>query len=149
MTTAMTETETFVRCDAGHLHWGQNGAAGLLLAHIDASGVLRVMLHHRAAGTHNAGTYGWPGGAIEDHESALTAAYREADEETGLTDLPGPVDMFVLSHGGWSYTTLLVHVDERYAAEDMWEGESVWVTVDEARRLPLVPGALAAIDGLF
>jgi 8-oxo-dGTP diphosphatase len=45
----------------------------------------RVLLGRRASGSYRAGTWCLPGGFIEYHEDFLSAAIREAREETGLT----------------------------------------------------------------
>ncbi len=42
------------------------------------------MLQHRAAWTHEGGTWALPGGARDSHEDAVAAALREAVEEATL-----------------------------------------------------------------
>jgi len=139
----------FVRCDAGHRHYGEHGAAGLLLAHTDALGTTRVLLHHRGQGTHHAGTWGWPGGAVKGGETAEAGARREAFEETGYLGFPAASASYRLDHGGWAYTTFLVRVPRLFEADSTWEGETAWLTFAEAIALPLVPGAKAALVNLF
>ncbi|MEV7552435.1 NUDIX domain-containing protein [Amycolatopsis sp. NPDC089917] len=94
----------FVRCDHGHLHWGLNGAAGLLLSD-PARGVL---LQRRAWWVHHGRTWALPGGAVEAGESAREAATREAHEEA---DIPParvrPLSASHVDHGNWRYTTIL------------------------------------------
>ena len=48
----------WVVCSLGHRHWGRFGAAGILITDGDA-----VVLQHRAAWTHEGGTWAVPGGA--------------------------------------------------------------------------------------
>lgn len=94
-------------CRRGHRHWGRFGAAGILITDGE-----RVILQHRAAWTHEGGTWAVPGGARERHEDAVSAALREAVEETTLRTgdvRPGP--RWVDDHGGWSYTTVLARAD--------------------------------------
>lgn len=93
----------WVRCSFGHRHWGRFGAAGLLIT--DGS---RVLLQHRSAWTHEGDTWAVPGGARDSHEEPITAALREAAEETSL-DLEAitPFGEWVDDHGGWSYITIL------------------------------------------
>lgn len=93
----------WAHCDLGHRHWGLFGAAGVLVTRED-----HVLLQHRAAWTHEGGTWSIPGGARDSHEDPVTAALREASEETTL--LPAeliPYAEWVDEHGGWSYTTVL------------------------------------------
>jgi 8-oxo-dGTP pyrophosphatase MutT (NUDIX family) len=93
----------WARCALGHLHWGRYGAAGVLI-----SDGRRVMLQHRAAWTHEGDTWAVPGGARDSHESAVTAALREAAEETDVDlNRVQPFREWVDDHGGWSYTTVL------------------------------------------
>src|SRR4051812_42191040 len=89
----------WVRCASGHRHWGRFGAAGLLVrAGADtadpfdsgnpgtpanaAEGRPLILLQHRALWSHHGGTWGLPGGARDPGETAITAALREAAEET-------------------------------------------------------------------
>jgi 8-oxo-dGTP pyrophosphatase MutT (NUDIX family) len=93
----------WVRCSIGHRHWGRFGAAGLLIT--DGR---RVLLQHRAAWTHEGDTWAVPGGARDSHEDPISAALREAAEETSLDpDAIAPFGEWVDDHGGWSYTTIV------------------------------------------
>jgi 8-oxo-dGTP diphosphatase len=139
----------WVRCAAGHRHWGRHGAAGLLLR--DRAGSRdRVVLQHRAWWSHQGDTWGVPGGARDSDETAVAAALREAGEEAGIAPAAvRPTGLLVDDHGGWSYGTVLaepagpaVPVDPRPTG-----GESTdvrWVDVDAVPVLPLHPGFAAA-----
>ncbi len=135
----------WVRCARGHRHWGRHGAAGLLLHAVDDSGVVRVLLQHRAPWSHHGDTWGLPGGARDSHEDGVAAALREAAEEAGLD----PVGLrtrhtVVDDHGGWSYTT--VHADTPWPLATSPDRESValeWVPVDEVGDRHLHPGFAA------
>lgn len=60
-------------------------AAVLILVHAGNDGQAQLILIERAGGDHvHAGQISLPGGAIEDGESAIEAALREANEEVGL-----------------------------------------------------------------
>jgi 8-oxo-dGTP pyrophosphatase MutT (NUDIX family) len=65
---------------------GRRQAAVLVLIHPDpATGAAQVVLVERSAGDHrHAGQISFPGGALEEGESAVEAALREAAEEVGL-----------------------------------------------------------------
>src|SRR5258707_9510658 len=95
-------------CGLGHRHWGRFGAAGLLAyapgrpdgtgradlagradrpgpadlaGPADGGGQTCVLLQRRSWGGNHGGTWGPPGGARDSHESAVTGAFREAEEE--------------------------------------------------------------------
>ncbi|EZP29407.1 NUDIX domain-containing protein [Microbacterium oleivorans] len=135
--------DAWVITDAGEKYWGRFGAAGLL-AHDRERGVL---LQHRVAWSHHGGTWGIPGGARHQGESATDAAMRESHEEAGV---PGeallPRFTSVLDLDVWSYTTLVADVvrpfepviadPESYALE--------WVPLDQVDSLPLHPGFSAS-----
>ena len=92
-------------CGLGHRHWGRVGAAGLLLRPAAGGSVL---LQLRAPWSHHGDTWGLPGGARDEHETAVEAAVREAAEETSLDPTTvRPEAAYVDDHGGWSYTTVV------------------------------------------
>jgi 8-oxo-dGTP diphosphatase len=99
----MGDGNGWVYCSYGHQHWGRYGAAGLLIT--DGT---RVLLQHRAAWTHEGDTWAVPGGARDSHEDPITAALREAAEETSLDPTAvTPFEEVVDDHGGWSYVTIV------------------------------------------
>lgn len=134
----------WVRCARGHRHWGRFGACGLLLTDAAAT---RVVLQHRAAGTHEGDTWAVPGGARDSNEDYVDAALREAAEEAGVPPAQvSPIGWRHVDHGGWSYTTVVARavgaVDVRAVN---WESEQVrWYPVDHVAGLPLHPGFAAA-----
>jgi 8-oxo-dGTP pyrophosphatase MutT (NUDIX family) len=133
--------DAWVQAPDGRTFWGTFGAAGLLVH--DARGVL---LQHRVEWSHFGGTWGLPGGARHEGESAVRAALREAQEEAGV-----PADAVeleftsVLDLGFWSYTTVGVRATSRFDAV-IGDAESVelrWIPLDEVESLPLHPGFAA------
>lgn len=102
-----------------------------------------VLLQHRVAWSHFGGTWGLPGGALHENESAIIGALREAQEEAGVPDgAVRPRFTSVLDLGVWSYTTVIADV---VAAFDpvISDPESValeWVPVDEVESRQLHPG---------
>ncbi|WP_027506229.1 NUDIX hydrolase [Rhodococcus sp. UNC23MFCrub1.1] len=127
----------------GSRHWGRHGAAGLLLRAPTGSAGSVVLLQHRAAWSHQGGTWALPGGARDSHESAVHAAVREAGEEAGITDdLLTVRDEHVtkVEDSGWSYTTVIA--DAERELDTVPNGESTelrWVAEHEVDSLPLHP----------
>lgn len=128
-------------CSCGGRHWGRFGAAGLLVTDGE-----RVLLQHRAVWTHQGGTWGVPGGARDSHEAPVTAALREAGEETTLDlDEVTPYAELVDEHGQWSYTTIVARtrVTGAVAATNHESTAIQWWPIDEVPRLELHPGFAA------
>lgn len=131
----------------GRKFWGRFGAAGLLV-HDAARGVL---LQHRALWSHHGGTWGLPGGARHDGESAVDAALREANEEAGV-----PADAVrvrfetVLDLGFWSYTTVVAEATSRFdpVISDPESIDLQWVPARQVGELLLHPGFAASWPGL-
>lgn len=138
--------------DDGAHYWGRHGAAGLLLRAPRPDGSLAVLLQHRAAWSHQGGTWGLPGGARDSHETVEQAAVREAHEEAGLsadqlTVRTSVVTAEVPGTGGpaWTYTTVIA--DARTEVATVLNRESAelrWVAEDEVTELPLHPGFAAS-----
>jgi 8-oxo-dGTP pyrophosphatase MutT (NUDIX family) len=128
-----------VIAESGEKYWGRFGAAGLL-AYDPARGIL---LQHRVSWSHFGGTWGLPGGALHEGESAIGGAIREAQEEAGVPD--GAVRArftSILDLGIWSYTTVVADVQVPFDPV-ISDPESValeWVPVDEVDARPLHPG---------
>lgn len=150
----------WVDCGCGQRHWGRHGAAGLLLARACGSVPLppersfrwEVLLQLRAPWTHQGGSWALPGGARDSHEDAVTAALREAGEETGIRAddvrvvgvVPGA------DHGDWSYTYVLALAGRhREPLTRNAESEELrWLATADVPRLPLHPAFAAAWPGL-
>ena len=130
----------WVECELGHQHWGRHGAAGLLLRSQNL-----VLLQHRSERVANGSTWSIPGGARDSHESAVEAALRETQEETGIPAAAVEVVAEHLDdHGGWSYTTVVA--DARLPPADIplspnWEAAELrWVSTADVPLLLLHPG---------
>ena len=131
--------DAWVYSPDGRKFWGRFGAAGLLVHH-PARGIL---LQHRAVWSHFGDTWGLPGGARHENESALDAALREAREEAGV-----PAHLMQLKFtsrfdlGFWSYTTVVVEATEIFEPV-ISDQESIalrWVPADAVELLALHPG---------
>ena len=138
----MGDGDGWVRCAQGHRHWGRFGAAGLLLA-----GERGAMLQHRAAWTHEGGTWGVPGGARDSHEDVVTTALREAAEEAAVdASAVAPLGWWREDHGGWSYTTVVAH-PRRAVDPYATNAESIeirWWATEQVGGLPLHRGFAAS-----
>lgn len=131
----------------GRRFWGTFGAAGLLV-HSARRGVL---LQHRAEWSHFGGTWGLPGGARHEGESAVDGAMREANEEAGVPpDAVHVVFTTVLDLRWWSYTTVVARAarDFEPVIGDAESLELRWVGLDDVQALPLHPGFATAWPGL-
>lgn len=127
----------FARCAQGHTHWGRFGAAGLL-AHHDG----HVLLQHRAKLTIGGGTWGVFGGARDRGEEPVTAALREAAEESTLDVSRVTVHGLVHDdHGSWAYDTVVGTVPELADVRPAsWETrDAAWAPVDEVEGYELFP----------
>ena len=139
--------DAWVIAESGEKYWGRFGAAGLL-AFDPARGIL---LQHRVSWSHFGGTWGLPGGALHEGETAIVGAIREAQEEAGVPD--GAVRarfISVLDLEIWSYSTVIADVQVPFDPV-ISDPESValeWVPVDEVATRPLHPGFGAAWPAL-
>ena len=133
--------------ESGERYWGRFGAAGLLA--VDP--VRGILLQHRVSWSHFGGTWGLPGGALHEGESAIVGAIREAQEEAGVPDeAVRPRFTSVLDLGIWSYTTVIADVQNAFEPV-ISDPESValeWVPVDGVDARPLHPGFGAAWPAL-
>ena len=131
----------------GRRFWGTFGSAGLLLVNREVG----VLLQHRAGYSHFGGTWGIPGGARHEGESATQGAIREAHEEAGV-----PADRVVIDFesvwdlGWWSYTTVVGHIEQPFTPV-IGDAESIelrWVPLAAVDELELHPGLEASWPAL-
>ena len=130
----------------GNRYWGRYGAAGLLLRAPAPDGAPAVLLQRRALWSHQGGTWGLPGGAMDSGETPAEAALREADEECMLD--PALVlarDMYTDEHGGWRYHTVLAEAAEALPVRaDAYETDDArWLPLAQVDLLELHPGFAA------
>ena len=138
-----TSGDGFVRVADGTARWGLYGAAGLLVRHVDAAtGAASIFVALRSQWTHMGGKWAVPGGALALGETPVEAALREFREEIGMT-LPAErvVEIHEDDHGGWSYWTVVLDVDEPFPLPTgiNWETAEVrWAVAHELHDLALL-----------
>ena len=136
----------------GDHYWGRFGAAGLLLRAPRPDGTPAVLLQHRAAWSHQGGTWALPGGARDSHETPEETALREAEEEASVDGSAvrvraSLITAEVLGANGpcWSYTTVIADADEPVPTVPNKESSEMrWVAEDEVSGLALHPGFAAS-----
>ena len=131
----------FVTLPDGSQRWGRFGAAGILARHVDDEGEPHYFLALRSSWTHKGGTWAVPGGALNHGETPLEGALREFAEEIGhVIDAYEVSEIHEDDHGGWTYTTVVVDVPQRFdpPAALSWEtAEARWVPASQLVELEL------------
>ncbi len=130
-------------CDAGHVHWGALGGAGLLLRYVPPDGGQpRFFLQQRATSVDEGGSWGIPGGAIRAGESPEAAARREMEEEVGTVPRYRKTSVYPQPcGGGWTFYIVFADVDEMFPGYSVHETDATgWFTRTELESLPLHPG---------
>jgi 8-oxo-dGTP diphosphatase len=153
-------------CSQGHRHWGRFGAAGLLAYAPCLAGTGRmgradvipavpstpedgeggdacVLLQRRSWWGNHGGAWGPPGGARDSHESAVTAAFREAEEECAMpADAVSVLGVLLDDHGGWSYQTVIAAAPRPFPVRPASSETSraAWVAAPDVSALGLHPG---------
>jgi 8-oxo-dGTP diphosphatase len=143
---AVRSGDGFMRCSDGHVRWGVFGAAGVLFTTPTADGP-RVMLQKRSAFAHEGGTWSVAGGALDEGETALEAALREASEEVGSPPSPWRLlgEYVFAPADDWTYTTAVVEVSAMFGASLNFETDAVaWLAPEEVDGLSLHGGFAAA-----
>lgn len=133
--------DAWVDGDQGRF-WGTFGAAGLLVV----TPRFGVLLQHRAEWSHHGGSWGLPGGARKEGETAAQAALREANEEAGVPI--EEIEVFgelVFDVGYWSYTTVLGRCARAFdpVIADAESDDLRWVPLADVAGYPLHPGLMA------
>ncbi len=140
----------FLRCSDGHIRWGRFGAAGVLFV-VPGSDGPEVLLQLRSALAHEGGTWSCPGGAIDEGETTVQAALREASEEVGAPPHPHTElgEHVFEPAADWRYTTVVIEVPHRFGESMNFETDEVrWCPLGEVAGLRLHPGFASAWPSL-
>ena len=135
-----------MRCSDGHVRWGVFGAAGVVFV-ASVAEEPTVMLQLRSGFAHEGGTWSCAGGALDEGETALEGALREASEEVGsVPDDHRVLGQYVFEPAtDWNYTTVVVEVDQHFGGSMNFETDAVaWVPVGDVDERPLHAGFRAA-----
>ena len=128
-------------CRCGRFHYGQYGAAGLVLT----NPIGEVLLARRSEFVHRPGLWAFPGGALEPGETNADCALREAEEELGIDPNAVVVTSTVpgVDHGVWRYTYVVASLapdSQRIRLRLNWETDAVtWLLPDQVGTLKLHP----------
>jgi 8-oxo-dGTP diphosphatase len=145
----------FVTLADGSQRWGRFGAAGVLVRHVGDDGEPHFFLALRSSWTHNGGTWAVPGGALNHGETPIEGALREFAEEIGHhLDTYEVAHTHEDDHGGWTYTTVVVDVTERFDPPGVlqWEtAECRWVPASRLHEFELFGAFRSTLErlGLF
>lgn len=136
--------------------WGQYGAAGLMVRHVDDDGTERFFMVQRGKSLSNALKWQFAGGAINSNENDNVGAARELYEEVkppegwlgGLTSVG--TNKFDDAATGWHYSNIAVDTPEQFDPTlDYESNDAKWLTRQEIADLmdsgDLVPGVEASI----
>ena len=126
-------------------------ASGVLARCARPDGTFDYFVVRRSALCHQGSTWAVPGGALNRREEPLAGALREFAEEVGV-DLAefAVVAVHEDDHGGWTYTTVVVEVTERFAASSLnWETDAAdWVAGHRLAELELLAAFRATLARL-
>lgn len=111
----------------GEGFWGKRGAGALMVAR----GTGRVLLTLRSSGVKNPGTWGLPGGAVDEGESPAGGARREAAEEVGFSGSLKLYPAYIFRTEGFTYYNFVGLVGSEFEPVLDWENDAAeWFDLD-------------------
>jgi 8-oxo-dGTP diphosphatase len=122
----------------------------LVVAAVVADAAGRFLVARRRPNTHLAGLWEFPGGGVENGETAEAALARELTEELGVAIAVGEPITFAWHHDESRSVLLLFYRAsiERGEPVGLQGQEVAWVTLDELERLPTPPADAQLIRSL-
>lgn len=131
------DDESFRVTDKGEHHvsqgtddrfWGNRGA-GILLIAKDTGRLLLVL---RSKYVNEPGTWGIPGGKIDDEESPNSAALREAQEELGYSGTIDTIPAHVFKAGNFRFYNFLGVIPTEFKPTLNWENSDAnWFSLSD------------------
>lgn len=113
----------------------------------------RILLLQRNSSCSQGSTWGVPAGKVESGETIHEAILREVNEETGISFSHHEVDYcgqtwIRLPHADYIFHLYKAHSDEepKIQLSEKEHKDFRWVTIEEARALPLIEGALSVLN---
>ena len=123
---------------SGETFWGREGAGVLIIAEDG-----RVLLLKRSSSVDQPGTWGIPGGALQEGETdPWKGAMQELREETGLSVSGKKLGKYVFKSGAFRFTTFIIQVDvdaaDRMRPRLDWENTDWgWFDAQTIKSIPL------------
>ncbi len=142
-------------------HWGSAGSGILWFTYVSGTGPF-VLLLHRSSSVNEPHTWGIPGGAVpvddetgEPMDSYLSAMSENAEEtgtpvgEMATSRWPEAEHVYRDENSGFQFTTYLHQARRPFEPKLNWESDDHrWVSLREAKALPLHPGLARALPVL-
>ena len=117
----------YFNSEEGKTFWGKQGA-GILCVALDTG---RFLLVHRSSQVEEPGTWGLPGGAVEEDQGIEQAAKTELFEETGYRGPIRLVKSYVYKSGGFEFHNFIGFVAKEFKPRLDWENQgSGWFSFD-------------------
>lgn len=118
-----------------------------------------LLVKHEADAAHVTGVYGWPGGRIQEGESARHAAVRELQEETGLIAKEEDLEEFIhdlapvqiqRKNGEPEMFSVELFVCPGYTGTLRASSETIpeWVVISKLDDYPLLPNVKHVVETL-
>ncbi|MBI5345577.1 MAG: NUDIX hydrolase [Chlamydiae bacterium] len=122
--------------------------SGLFLEYLD-----KILYLKRSPEKLHGGTWGIPGGKFEKGEDAETACIREVNEEVGILVEAGSLkkvaSLFMrTSQGDWIFHVFAALFSQKPKINLKLDEhvEAKWLTIDEARNIPLILGGIEVLE---
>lgn len=97
--------------------WGKRGS-GILLISLETG---RILLMLRSSLVNEPGTWGIPGGKVDDGEEIIYSALRELKEETGYCGLIDLFEVYTFREEEFEYHNFLGLIPNEFEAQLNWE----------------------------